>query len=246
MLAGKMLLQRLLQLGFSLLFLMAPFCDSRLLPLPGARGCSAGSAAAAGCGWGGRGCALVQLCWVGTPHVPGDVVMAGAGSVYRSCTGLGGNCCLKQPLQPPMTPIPQGLWVCGGPSDPSRPVGCWQQRSTRCLGLCLPVLGLTVPPVTGYPVPAPCCQAGLSRDQGKDTPLPCPGILWGCLLRGAWPCCWSCWSPWLSRGDRHCSAGRGVSPGPLQGCLMSPSPVPGGPSRPPAMVNHQQCRCVGV
>lgn len=55
MLAGKMLLQRLLQLGFSLLFLMAPSCDSRLLPLPGARGCSAGSAAAAGCGWGGQG-----------------------------------------------------------------------------------------------------------------------------------------------------------------------------------------------
>lgn len=100
MLAGKMLLQRLLQLGFSLLFLMAPACNSRLLPLPGARGCSAGSAAAAGCGWGGRGCALVQLCWVGTPHVPGDVVMAGAGSVCRSCTGLGGNRCLKQPHDP--------------------------------------------------------------------------------------------------------------------------------------------------
>lgn len=176
MLAGKMLLQWLFQLGFSLLFLMAPSCDSHLIPLPGARGCSAGSAAAAGCGWGGRGCALVQLCWVGTPHIPGDAVMAGAGSICKSCTGLGSNCCLKQPLQSPMTPIPQGLWVCGGPLDPSLPVGCWWQWSTHSLGLCLPVSGLPVPLVTGCPVPAPCCLVGLSHDQGKDIPLPCPGI----------------------------------------------------------------------
>lgn len=40
--------------------------------------------------------------------------MAGTGSVCKSCTGLGSNPCLKQPLQPPMTPIPQGFWVCGG------------------------------------------------------------------------------------------------------------------------------------
>lgn len=114
MLAGKMLLQqRLLQLGFSLLFLMAPSCDSRLLPLPGARGCSAGSAAAAGCARGGRGCAPLKLSWVGTPHGPGDVGMAGAGSVCRSWTGLGSDRCLKQPLQSPHgpdSPGDLGLW----------------------------------------------------------------------------------------------------------------------------------------
>lgn len=70
MLAGKMLLQRLLQLGFSLLFLMAPSCDSRLLPLPGARGCSAGSAAAAGCGWGEQGLRSGTAALGGDPTHP--------------------------------------------------------------------------------------------------------------------------------------------------------------------------------
>lgn len=70
----------------------------------------------------------------------------------------------------PHDPDSPGTLYLWGSSDPSLPVGCWQQQNTRCLGFCLPVLGLPVPPVTGYPVPVPCCQAGLSRDQGKDIP----------------------------------------------------------------------------
>lgn len=113
----------------------------------------------------------------GHPQLPalGPWPWWGASSTRRSCAGLGRDRCLKQPLRSPHGPDSRGGSGCVG-AFPTRPGqwGCQGQRGTHSPGLCLPVLGLPVPPVTGCPMPARCRGAGRSRDQGKGIPLLAP------------------------------------------------------------------------
>lgn len=140
-----------------------------------------------------------------------------------------------------MALVLQGLRVCGDPSEPSQAVGCQGQWGTCALELCVPILGLPVPLVTGCPVPARCSRAGQSCDQGKVSPPLGPGTPGGSERE-------TCLAPLpevplasAQHGDRHCGAGRGVYPGHSQGCSVSPSPVPGGlrvPSRHLPVASH--------
>lgn len=179
--------------------------------------------------------------------------MAGAGGTRRSSTGLSRDYSLKQPLRSPMSLIPQGLWVCGSPSGPSQAVGCWGQWGTCSLGLCLPVLGLRVPQVSGCPVPAHCYGAGPSCHQGKGISPPTlgPGIPPGCLGGGdlPGPTARGASGPGSAVGTGTTAQGE-VCPRPLRRdarCPPAPSRVASGsPQGASLTASHQHCRCVGV